>query len=186
MSLRLRYGCSLSLSTNTSLYRKSPRCPDSIVRQKHDLLFVSPGSALNVVRLPWATSRNLYVWSSEASLMSSSSEKEAPNTSLLELRGKSSSERVDFIIYYNMLSRESVPIFMTGRSVVPPKIIGTRKCPPQKTITTSYGSVICQPFSVHRPSKKKLVIFVIWTRDQNLACNRRLTTSPTRHLCQRP
>ena len=30
------------------------------------------------------------------------------------------------------------------------------------------------------------VIFRIWTRDQNLACNCRVTSPPPRHLHQRP
>ena len=42
---------------------------------------------------------------------------------------------------------------------------------------------ICQPFSVRRPSKKeKLAIFGIWTRDQNLACNRYVTPPTPHHL----
>ena len=42
--------------------------------------------------------------------------------------------------------------------------------------------VICQWFSVRRPSKTKLAILGIWTRDQNLACNRCVTQWKNKEL----
>jgi hypothetical protein len=47
-----------------------------------------------------------------------------------------------------------------------------------RLFANKFLSVVCQ--------QQKIVIFGIWTRDQNLACNHRITPPPPRHLHQRP